>query len=207
MKAAHDIAAVVLAGGEGRRMGGRKPMRRLGGSTLLGCALDLARGYGEAVAVAVRAAEQVSAPVGAPLLLDDARLEGPIAGLASALAFGEARGADKVLTLPCDAPLLPPDLASRLSAALRRIGQVAVATSGGRLHPTCALWKISARRELADYLRGGGRSLKGFARVCGMVEVEWAIPDHDPFTNVNTPEDLDRIRPMAARGLAALVGA
>jgi molybdopterin-guanine dinucleotide biosynthesis protein A len=207
MNSACDIAVVVLAGGEGRRMGGGKPMRRFAGSTLLGCALDLARSYGETVAVAVRAAEQVSAPPFVPLLLDDAQLEGPIAGLASALAFGAMRGADEVLTLPCDAPLLPADLGARLSAAVRLGGQVAVASSGSRLHPTCALWKISARRELADYLRGGGRSLKGFARTCGMVEVEWAIHDHDPFSNANTPEDLSRILPMAARGPASLVGA
>jgi molybdopterin-guanine dinucleotide biosynthesis protein A len=48
------MAVVVLAGGEGRRMGGRKPLRAFGGGTLIGHAVALARTWSSTVAVAVR---------------------------------------------------------------------------------------------------------------------------------------------------------
>jgi molybdopterin-guanine dinucleotide biosynthesis protein A len=198
MTDAPDFPVIILAGGGGRRMGGGKPLQRFGETTLLGHALRLAGNYGAPIAVAVRSPDQVGVPTDVPLLSDDPTIEGPIAGLASALAFGAASGADAVLTLPCDAPLLPADLAARLSASLWRWAGAAVATSGGRLHPTCALWRVSAHPLLSGHIHAGGRSLRGFAEACGMVAVEWAADDVDPFANANTLEDLRRLQPIAS---------
>ena len=117
------LAVVVLAGGAGSRMGGAKPRRRLGRTTLIGHALDLAQAYGRQVAVAVRDESQVAGAVEARLLLDDPNIEGPLAGLASALGFVRDLGADWVLTLPCDAPRLPPDFALRRRPACARGGR------------------------------------------------------------------------------------
>src|SRR5689334_358156 len=100
-----NIVCVVLAGGEGRRMGGGKPLQRFGDGTLLDRALALARGYADDVAVAVRAAAQAGGS-DAPLIFDDPAIEGPLGGVAAALAHARAAGADAVLTLPCDAPRL-----------------------------------------------------------------------------------------------------
>jgi len=181
---------VVLAGGEGRRMGGSKPRMAWGRTTLIGHALSLARTYGPDVAVAVRAEAQVSGAVRAHLLLDEPSIEGPLAGLASALGFARAKGAACVLTLPCDAPRLPPDLACRLQAGLEPGVGVAVARSCGRLHPTCALWRREALDALPAYLASGRRSLNGFAAAIGMATVEWRAPGEDPFANANTPAEL-----------------
>lgn len=191
-------ACVVLAGGEGRRMGGSKPLRRLGATTLIANALELARGYGGPVAVAVRSADQVG-EVGATLLLDDPAIPGPLAGLASALRFARDSGTARVLTLPCDMPRLPADLAARLAAALDASpqAQVAVAASGDRLHPVCALWNVSALERLRPYAGGGQSSLKGFARACGAAVVMWEAGEHDPFANANTPDELDALQPAA----------
>ena len=71
-------AVVILAGGVGRRMGGGKPLRRLGG-TLLERAIERARGWSEEVAVAARAAVQVGEP-GVPVPIDRLALEGPPEG-------------------------------------------------------------------------------------------------------------------------------
>lgn len=186
--------AVVLAGGEGRRMGGSKPLRRLGHTTLVEHAVALARGWCDTVAVAVRHADQVGA-VDAALLLDDRAIPGPAAGLASALEFGERQFARRVLTLPCDMPRLPRDLLSRLEAGLAGGAAVAVAASGGRLHPVCALWHVRARPRLSPYIAAGRSSLKGFAEACGMAVVDWPAGEHDPFANANTPEDLAALQP------------
>lgn len=188
---------VILAGGEGRRMGGGKPLRRFGEATLVGRALQLARSYADSVALAVREPGQVGA-VGAPLLLDDPLIAGPLAGLASALAEARRLGASSVLTLPCDMPALPHDLAQRLGDALGADpnAQAAVAWSNGRLHPVCALWRAEALDRLADYAASGGRSLRGLAQACGAAIVDWGDIAPDPFAGANTPEELDTLQPM-----------
>lgn len=175
-------------------MGGAKPLRPLGGATLVGRAVALARTYSQTVAVAVRAADQVAGAVDAPLLLDDPAIEGPLAGLASALRFARGQGVVCVLTLPCDSPRLPDDLAARLLAALDD-SAVVVAQSHGRLHPVCALWRTSALGALGAYLASGRRSLKGFAAAVGMSVVDWSDSSIDVFANANTPEELAALQP------------
>ena len=188
---AGTFVTVLLAGGEGRRMGGAKPLRLLDGCTLLDHGLRIARAQGPGpLAVAVRTPDQVGGRSDVPLLLDPVDCVGPLAGLASALAFAEACGSGLVLTLPCDAPRLPLDLGERLAGVLAPGDRVAMAFSHGRLHPTCALWRVSAREVLDAYRTSGGRSLKGLAQSAGVSVVDWGEPDPDPFVNLNTLEDL-----------------
>lgn len=192
---ARPVAVVVLAGGEGRRMGGGKALRAYGGTTLVGHAVGLALTWSPVVAVAVRSADQI-AGVDAPLILDDPDTEGPAAGLAAAFAFAGREGATLLLTLPCDTPNLPADLLARLEAGLGEAA-VAMAASGGRLQPVCALWRRDAGAGLAGYLAAGRRSLKGFAAACGMAIVDWDTADGDPFAGANTPDELAALQPQS----------
>lgn len=191
--------AVVLAGGEGRRMGGGKPLRTFGRTTLLANAIRLAHAYCPVVAVSVRDGGQAPGVV-EPLIHDAPRAEGPLAGLAAALAFAQAQGAARVLTLPCDMPRLPADLRARFELALSGSeGLAAVAASGGQLHPVCGLWRAEAAARLPGYLAQGRSSLKGFAAACGFVTVEWETGAGDPFANANTPEELAALQPRDGR--------
>jgi molybdopterin-guanine dinucleotide biosynthesis protein A len=162
---------VILAGGEGRRIGGGKPLRMLGGETLLDRALGIARRWSDEVLVADGRS-------------DVPGLEGPLGGVAAALAPG-----GDVLTIPCDMPFLPDDLPERLG---RTQAAAAVAESGGRLHPVCALWRAPAGEGLAAYAASGGRSLHGFAETIGYAAISWSTDPIDPFFNVNDPADLAR---------------
>jgi uncharacterized membrane protein YbaN (DUF454 family)/molybdopterin-guanine dinucleotide biosynthesis protein A len=182
-------------------MGGAKPMRRYGEATLAAHALTLARRWSPRVAVAVRDPGQVGDEVDAPLVLDDPAVPGPAAGLAAAFAFARAQGAARLLTLPCDTPRLPDDLLERLDAALVPGAAVAVASSGGVLHPVCALWRVEAAERLPAYLASGRASLRGFAADCGMVEVEWPAEPEDPFAGANTPRELAALQPRRRRVL------
>lgn len=176
-----NVAILILAGGEGRRIGGDKPLRLLAGRTLLERAIDRARDWSDEVAVAARSATQVGEP-GVPILIDPPGLEGPIGGLASALRLGR----ETVLTIPCDMPFLPDDLPLRLAAALSN-HQAALAASGGHVHPVCGLWRMDALARVRGYAMSGRRSLIGFAEVIGYAAVNW--PD-GPFFNVNRPGEL-----------------
>lgn len=198
-----DGVAVVLAGGEGRRMGGGKPLRAWGDRSLLVRALELASGYAPRVAVAVRDANQAGPGLQVPLLIDPPGMAGPLAGLASALDFGRRHGACWVQTLACDTPNLPDDLSDRLAAALASGVGAVLPTSRGRLHPVCGLWRVEARSRLDTYLAAGRSSVWGFAEVLGLREVAWD-EDPDPFLNLNTPADLAAFQPAGPRSRPGL---
>ena len=183
------IAVVILAGGEGRRIGGSKPLRTLAGKTLLDHALALAQHWSPLIRISVRDAASAFHSTGASFLPDTAGC-GPIAGIASALSFGRSSGVGLVLTIPCDTPFLPLDMVDRLSDALVPSATTAIAASGGRLHPACALWRVDADAALPPYLASGRASLNGFAEALGAVEVEWPVAPVDPFFNINSATEL-----------------
>lgn len=181
-------AVVILAGGDGRRIGGDKPLRLLGGHRLIDHAAAQARQWSKQIAVSVRRDDQLG-DVGFPILVDDPAIEGPVAGLVAGLRFGREAGAETMLTIPADMPFLPADLMDRLEDSLRS-GGAALASSGGHIHPVCGLWTVSALERAPDYLRSGSRSLKNFAELVGFATVDWAVEPSDPFFNINSPDDL-----------------
>lgn len=181
------LAVVILAGGEGSRIGGEKPMRVLGGTTLLDRAIDFARPVSDKVAIAVR--DQRIGDAGVDIVRDEPAIEGPLAGLVAALRFACDEGTDAVLTLPTDMPFLPSDLANRLEHELAG-KSAAVASSGGHLHPVCGLWRSEVLGAVPDYLATGRRSLRGLAESVGYAAVEWPAEPIGPFFNINTLADL-----------------
>lgn len=194
-----SLPIVILAGGEGRRMGGGKPARVLGGSSLLSLTLKAARRWSDAVAVAVRSPDQIAGlGLDGELIRDVDHIPGPLAGLAAALDWAEGRGADRVLVLPCDMPFLPVDLPDRLSRALIPEAGVAVAASGDRLHPVCGLWRTSARAVLDEQVLLNRRSLTALAERLNYSVAEWPSGAVDRFTNLNTPADLERAEKLVA---------
>jgi molybdenum cofactor guanylyltransferase len=183
------LGVVILAGGEGRRIGGDKRARLLAGRSLLDHMLAKTKAWQLPAAVSVRGPAEDRLEVGLPLLLDEEG-SGPIAGVASALRFAIREGLDAVLTLPCDTPFAPLDLPERLAAALVGSVRAAAAASGGRLHPSCCCWATSAAAEIPAYLATSRRSLTGFAERLHLHSVEWPIEPFDPFFNINSGEDL-----------------
>jgi molybdopterin-guanine dinucleotide biosynthesis protein A len=181
-------AIVIAAGGEGQRIGGHKPLRMLGGRSLLAHAVENAALQSDCVALAVREPGQIEAG-GLPMLFDADAGHGPICALASAFAFAADRGRAQVMLIGCDQPFLPRDLAAKLGAALGH-HKVAMPVSRGKYQPLAALWRPDAA-ALADYIADGGQSLWRFAEAQGVVHVEWpAAGPVDPFANINDPAGL-----------------
>ena len=187
------LVVAVLAGGEGRRMGGIKALRPFHGRPLVAHAVELARRWADHVVVAVRDPAQAAGAADAPLILDRADIPGPLAGLAGALDYARSLGASLLLTLPCDMPRLPPDLADRLAAAMEAGHGVALPAIDGQLQPVCGLWRVTALERLPAYVASGQSSLRGFAAASGLVAVEFGADAGPAFTGANTPEELERL--------------
>jgi molybdopterin-guanine dinucleotide biosynthesis protein A len=182
-----NVVVVILAGGEGKRIGGGKPLKIYRGEPLIDRAIRRARSWSDRVAVALRDRSQLGA-VPADLI-PDADVAGPLGGLISGMKFAIAKKRQFVLVIPADMPFLPADLLDRLHQAIGDKG-CALAESGGQLHPVCGLWQSNAIRSALSYAAAGRRSLKGLAASIGFVAVEWEAEAVDPFFNINTSEDL-----------------
>jgi molybdopterin-guanine dinucleotide biosynthesis protein A len=192
------VLGLILAGGLGRRMGGTsKPMLDLGGVRLIERVIRAAQAQCEAVAInlhdATPEAQAAFAPFDLPLLADALPGHaGPLAGVLAGLDYAAAKGFGALLSLPCDCPFLPDDLAARLyEAAQKSPAGLACAASGGRTHHVVALWPTRLREKLRRALVDEDlRKVGQFQQTIGCAQVEWFFRTRDPFFNVNTPEDL-----------------
>ena len=178
---------VIAAGGDGRRMGGDKPLRLLNGQRLIDRMVEWAKGHSDAVALAVRAGGD-DWGTGLPLLTDAYEGIGPISALSSAMHGAHILRRKTVLLLGCDMPFLPDNLVLRLQASITGHG-AALPTSADRLHPMAALWRCDPD-GIDTWIAGGGQSLWRYARHAGMVEVRWSETP-DPFFNINDPRGLE----------------
>jgi len=188
-----ETVGVILAGGEGRRIGGGKPDVLFGGRRLIDIAAAHIAEWDIETAFAVKRSGQVRIG-GLIQITDTPGIDGPLGGLLSALMWARRIGAAWLVTLPCDMPHLPGDMAQRLWLASSTHGLPAMAASAGRVHPVCAVWPTSCLEDVESYIASGQRSLRGALEQCSATIVEWATRDGDPFANINTREDLHTAR-------------
>ena len=184
-----DVTGVVLAGGQGRRMGGvDKGLVDLAGAPMV--AHVLARLTPQVGDVLINANQNLDRyrAFGQPVVEDAVGgFAGPLAGLHAGLT--RARG-ELVVTVPCDSPFLPLDLVHRLRAALdRESAQLAVAKTFDQPHPVFALVRRDVLPNLAAFLAAGGRKIDAWYAALRIVEV--AFDDEaDAFRNINTADEL-----------------
>jgi len=181
------VAAVILAGGQGQRMGGAdKGLIDYRGRPLIEWALAaLSPQVGEILISANRNLETYAA-YGHRVLSDTLPdFPGPLAGVLAAL---EAVNADWLLVVPCDTPHLPADLAQRLlAAALRENVPLAVAADEARVHHSSFIVRTDQRDQLAAYLARGERAVRHWQAGLRSTTVRF---DAACFSNLNQPQDL-----------------
>jgi molybdopterin-guanine dinucleotide biosynthesis protein A len=188
--------AVILAGGLARRIGGGdKPMRQIGGQTIL--ARVIARLSSQCSGLVLNANGDPArfATLGLPVIADTvADFPGPLAGILAALdwAAEQRSGIQWIVSAPGDCPFLPRDLVARLHRARgEQDAQLAVAASGGRSHPVIGLWNVTMRDELRHALTSEGvRKVDRWTAHYRLATVSWPTVPFDPFFNINTAGDL-----------------
>ncbi len=192
VRAAHTVAALILAGGNATRMGGGdKPLLPLAGVPMLDRITATLLPDHPHLAISANG-DPARFGHRFPALPDPFPNQGPLGGVLAGLEWAASLGATSLLTIPGDTPLIPLGLATALAPA------PAVAESGGRRHHLVALWPVSAGPALRAWLAAPGpRSVRAFAATLAMRPVRFA---GDPFANVNTPGDLAALEARVQAG-------
>lgn len=184
-----SISAIILAGGLATRMNGAdKGLVLLHKKPLVQHVIKrLTKQVDEILINANREIAQYQA-FGYTVLQDEVEdFLGPLAGFSLGLQHAKH---DYLLTVPCDSPLLPLDLATRLMAALlEQKADIAVASSDGNTHPVFSLCKKSTLPSLTAYLEQGERRVSTWQKSQKYIEVDFS-DYNEAFTNLNTIEDL-----------------
>jgi molybdopterin-guanine dinucleotide biosynthesis protein A len=183
-----EISGLVLAGGQALRMGGiAKGLAPLHGRPLLTHVIE--RLAPQVARLAINANRPDYAAFGLPLVADVITgFAGPLAGLHAGLL---ACTTPWLVTVPCDAPLLPHDLVARLARAAFGHRRLVVASSPRGPEPGFMLAHVDLAPALGEWLEGGGRKARDWLAAAGAAEVAFA--DGAAFANINTPEELARL--------------
>ena len=184
-----DVTGVVLAGGQGRRMGGvDKGLVAFRGAPMVAAVIGRLAPQVGAIVVNANQNADAYAAFGHAVVPDAVGgFAGPLAGLHAGLAAVATRYA---VTVPCDSPFLPHDLVARLGSALdAHDAELAVARTFDQPHPVFALVRADVRTNLEAFLAGGGRKIDAWYAALRVVEV--AFDDEaDAFRNINTRDEL-----------------
>jgi len=179
-------AALILAGGQGKRLGGvDKAFVALEGRPLLEHLLERLGPQMPDIAISANGEPGRFAAFGLPVLPDRLAGKGPLAGVAAGLGWAASIGAAAMLSVPVDTPFIPEDLLACLTPA------PSVAMYAGRQHHLVALWPVAFLPALERFLVApGAYKVRDALALCGARQVGFG-GERDPFLNINTKEDLE----------------
>jgi len=195
-----DITGLALCGGRGSRMGELdKGLVNFMGSPLIQHVLQRLRPQvGEIVINANRNLSAYEAFCDRVLCDIEGNFEGPLAGFRVGLEHIQT---PFLMTVPCDCPLFPLDLAKRLGEGLvQNNAQLAMVRSleNGLLRnqPVFSLMRTQVLEDLKVFMSNGGRKIEDWTNSLKSVTVDFDQDSDDPlsFTNINTTEQLQALQ-------------
>ncbi len=184
-----SITGIVLAGGQGKRMGGAdKGLVEFNDQPMIKHVLQrLAPQVNEILINANREIDRYQ-QLGYRVIADEiGDFAGPLAGLHAGMLHAQH---PYILTAPCDSPLLPSSLAKRLmNALIERDADIAVAKTGKQAHPVFCLCRRSLLPNLEQFLQQGERKMADWIAQLDSTDVSFT-DQAQAFANINTPEEL-----------------
>lgn len=187
------LIGTILAGGQARRMGGiDKGLAEIGDRRMVEWIIDRLAPQVDRLVINANRNNDTYASFGYPVVPDRfGSYEGPLAGFAAAMEHAEGAGA--LLTVPCDSPAPPPDLAKRLMAAMRENdAELAVAHDGDRMQPVYALLPVVLLDSLHGFLASGDRKIDLWYARHRVATADFS-DRREAFLNLNRPDDLEPI--------------
>ncbi len=180
------ISGIILAGGRASRMGGEdKGLTPLLGEPMIAHVIHRIQRQLTTLVISANRNQAQYQQFGFPVVSDHLNtFEGPLAGIARGM---EAVETPLVLVTPCDTPLLPLDLVSRLQQTLLQSNRpIAVAEGDGRLQPLCFLARRTLLDSVNDSLQQGERRVHRWMDSLRPAHCHFDTPD--AFININRPE-------------------
>jgi molybdopterin-guanine dinucleotide biosynthesis protein A len=184
-----SVTGVVLAGGQGSRMGGvDKGLQEFRGRPMVAHVIERLAPQVQEILINANRNAEAYARFGHRVIADEIEgFAGPLAGFERGLAHAAT---ELVLTVPCDSPFLPPDLVARMSFALEREdAQVAVAQTGAQVHPVFCLMRRDVHDSLRQFLASGQRKIDRWYPSLRATIVDFG-DEPDAFVNINTLDEL-----------------
>ena len=182
-----EIGAVVLSGGDSRRMGQDKGLTLYNDKPLVNYATEALASVFEGVSISSNKDEYRT--LGFPIIEDEYPGNGPMAGIHAALKSSEKRA---LFVLSCDMPKINSKLVSYILSKYEP-GKICLPRLEGRAAPLCGIYPADLLDDLENSLRSDHLKLirfveKHFTKYIDLDDTEWA--DENIFQNINSPEDL-----------------
>ena len=189
-----NLSAVILAGGQSRRMGQDKAWLDFGGRPLIAHAVEVVRDLGVTeIFISGRAGVDYSA-LGCPVVPDREPGAGPLAGIEAGFAAIES---PLLLVLAVDLPNMTAAFLRKLADGCDSMTGAVPELKGG-LEPLAAIYPKRCHEIVQDCLLKNRRSARDFATAClgqgGVRKFPVLKADKGCFTNWNTPSDVSRGR-------------
>jgi molybdopterin-guanine dinucleotide biosynthesis protein A len=183
------VTAVILAGGQGQRMGGQdKGWVVFRDKPMIQHVIEQVQPQVDNIIINANRSHERYQMLGFQVIEDGVDgFHGPLMGMLTGLKH---TASDWVLFVPCDTPMLPENLAEKLyQAAIDNGADVAVAHDGERLQPVIALLHKSLLPSLEIWLEEGKRKIDRWFMQHKMVVVPFD-QGQEVFMNLNTPNEL-----------------
>ncbi len=183
------ITGLILAGGQGRRMGNvDKGLQPLRGRAMIEWVIERLRPQVADIVINANQNRAAYEQFGHPVIADQVGgFAGPLAGLHAGLSVAST---PLLVTVPCDSPFLPHDLVARLAGAREHASaDLAVAKTFDQPHPVFSLVRCAVLPHLSAFLESGGRKIDTWYATLKVVEVQFD-DEADAFSNINTRDEL-----------------
>lgn len=184
-----QTTGVILAGGQGTRMGGKdKGLVVFAGKPLVEHVMETLIPQVQQLFINANRSVEAYQSYGYPVVGDNfSGFQGPLAGIEAALNFSETL---YLATVPCDSPKLPADYVMRMGEQLLRAqSELVVASDGQRMHPVFCLINVSLLDSLRFQIESGERKIDRWFE-----KINYSVCDfsdqRDAFYNINTEQEL-----------------
>ncbi|HSH98938.1 MAG: molybdenum cofactor guanylyltransferase MobA [Methylophilaceae bacterium] len=184
-----SITGIVLAGGKGSRMDGvDKGLVNFNGKPMVQHVLERLTPQVDQILISANREIAQYEAFGYPVIQDDiAGFAGPLAGLQKGLQVADSA---YVITVPCDSPLMPANLAARLmNSLIKHDADLAVVKTGQQTQPVFCLYRTSVLPSLVEYLQNGGRKIEDWQNSLEAISVSFS-DNAKAFSNINTRDEL-----------------
>jgi len=196
------MTSIILAGGKSLRLGRSKFLETIGDKSLIQWVVDRLASLSTEIIIATARGEAIPCPsaVRIKTVADVYPGKGPLAGIHSGLT---ASSSPQAIVVSCDAPFLSVSLLEYMTQTLAD-SDVALPRIGEMIEPLCAVYSKNCLAPIQELLERDERQIR---KLFSMVKVKYVEedeinsfdPDHLSFFNVNSQDDLERARKLAAK--------